>query len=381
MKRTPFYAIHKRCGAIFGDWGGAEVPFKYGDPDGENLSARSEAALFDLSPRGKLRLEGADRVDFVHRMVASDVRALAPGQSQKSMLLSTKGKLIADFTILALEDAYLLDVEPVGLSRLQAALDKYVIADDVRISDVTDAFSLLSVQGPKASEVVASLGAPIAALAPDALVATQLRGAPAIVVATARFGVTGYDVYVALEAAPAIFEDLRARGARLAGFLAHEALRIESGLPRLGADLDEDTLPPEAGLESAISYTKGCYVGQETIARLKYQGHPNRQLVGLTVDAPEPPPRFTAIYSGETGAEKEVGRLTSACWSPSRKAVIGLSVIRRDAAEAGTTLRARLDGGDVKATVERLPFDLGRPTHSRTGAAASTPSRTGPSIR
>ncbi|MBI1849624.1 MAG: aminomethyl transferase family protein, partial [Planctomycetes bacterium] len=246
--------------------------------------------------------------------------------------------------------AFLIDAEPSVAARLPAELEKYVVADDVQIGDESTRFAELSLQGPDAARILGdATGIDVASLEPDAVREHDLLGSAGIVRRADLFGVAGFDVWIATEKTAELFDGLRSRGARPAGFVAWETLRIESGVPRFGADIDEDSLPPEVGLEGAISYTKGCYVGQETIARVKYQGHVNRQLVSVTISTPTPPPRFTAIYADD----REVGRLTSACWSPARQAVIGLAIVRRESSEPGTALHLRLDSGVHVCTVTR----------------------------
>jgi folate-binding protein YgfZ len=352
MRRTPLYSAHKRRGAVFGDWGGFEVAFSFGDADGEALAARRSAALFDVSPRLRLRVDGADRVDFLHRMLTSDVRGLEPGRVQPSLLLTAKGKIVADLLLLRTADAFRIDAEPQAAAHLPAELEKYVIADDVSIADESERFAELSIVGPDAPRIVGeAVGADAAALADGALLERDVAGAPGVVIRRDALGVPEFDVWVAADAAVSLFDALRPRGAKPAGFLAREAVRIESGVPRFGADVDADSLPAEVGLEGAISYTKGCYVGQETIARLKYQGHVNRVLVRVELDATTPPPRFTALFAA--AEEREVGRLTSAAASPSARAIVGLAIVRREFSVPGTPLRARLATGDVRATITR----------------------------
>jgi tRNA-modifying protein YgfZ len=282
------------------------------------------AGIVDRSDRAKFIVRGSDAADFLQGQVSNDVEALAPGSGCYATVLSHKGKLRTDLRILRGDDAFWLDTESIGHAVLEHMLRTYSLGRDVQFEDVTEARALLSLVGPAARERLDA--------APPAEEHAFVTGEHGTYVA-AQLGV---DVIApagtTLDVEPVSEE-------------AAECLRIESGRPRLGYDMDADTIPQEAGInERAVSFTKGCYVGQETVARLHYKGKPNRHLRGLRLS--EPAERGTDILLGE----RVVGRLGSTCVSP-RLGPIALALVRREA-EPGSTVRV----GGAQAEVVDVPF-------------------------
>ena len=295
---------------------------------------RESAGLIDRSDRGKLLLTGAEAAEYLQGQVTNDVESLAPGEGCYATLLTHKGKVIADMRILRADnESLLLDTEPHALPALRRNVDMYSIGRDVQLRDETAARAILSLVGPAART-------PLDAEPPEREHA-WVEGEHGLYVTTDL----GVDVICAAEDAEAVKTAL---GIEPVGLDAAECVRIESGRPRHGPDFDSDTIPQEAGLnERAVSFTKGCYVGQETVARLHYKGKPNRHLRGLRLSEP-----------GQTGdivllGEREVGRLGSTAVSPVH-GPIALALIRREAApEAEVTVG---ESGQ-KAVVAQLPFD------------------------
>jgi folate-binding protein YgfZ len=280
--------------------------------------------LLDRSERAKLMVRGAEAADFLQGQVTNDVERLAPGEGCYAALLTHKGKLRSDLRILRGEDWFWLDTEAIGHAVLAHMLRTYSLGRDVQFEDVTESRSLLSLLGPAAR---ARLDA-----APPADEHSFVTGAHGIYAAT----LLGVDVIcdpgTELEVAPVSEE-------------AAECVRIEAGRPRLGYDMDSETMPQEAGInERAVSFTKGCYVGQETVARLHYKGKPNRHLRGLRLT--EPVERGAEILLGD----RVVGRVGSTCVSP-RLGPIALALLRREA-EPG----ANVTVGGTAAAVAALPF-------------------------
>ena len=283
--------------------------------------AKSAAVVVDRSSRGRLILSGADVADFLQGQVSNDIEALLPGSGCYATLLTAKGKIRCDMRILRGEDWFLLDSEPQALPVLEHMVRVYSIGRDV--SSQRDERGLWSVIGPNAR---AALDNP-----PPAAEHSHTDGELGLYVATD----VGVDVFGERP-------DLPEASAETA-----EILRIESGRPRLGFELGDDVIPQEAGInERAISFTKGCYVGQETVARLFYKGKPNRHLRGLRLS--EPAERGAAIH----GAGRELGRVSSTCISPAF-GPIALALVRREA-QPGDSVQVG-DGGAVAQVVE-LPF-------------------------
>jgi folate-binding protein YgfZ len=293
---------------------------------------REDVGLVDRSDRGKLLLEGSEAAEFLQGQVTNDVEALSPGSGCYAALLTHKGKMRADMRILRGEDWLLVDTEPHGLAPLAKTVQMYSIGRDVQAADVTVERVLVSLVGPKARERLEP--------APPATEHSFVEGPHGLHVATDL----GVDVIAPAAAADAVREAL---GVEPVSLQAAECVRIESGRPRHGVDVDETTIPQEAGLnERAVSFTKGCYVGQETVARLHYRGKPNRALRGLRLSGP--------ARTGDqvVAGDKEVGAVGSACVSPLH-GPIALAVLRREA-QPGDTVSVG-DGG-VTAEVVELPF-------------------------
>jgi tRNA-modifying protein YgfZ len=296
--------------------------------------------LIDRSERGKLALTGPDAHTFLQGQVTNDVEALEPGQGCYAAFLTHKGKMLGDLRILHLGDELLLDTERVALQELFNMIRRYKLGSDVELHKRTIQMGLLSLAGPDARRV-----APADRLGPNEHDNTgaEVAGHPVTLVATD----VGVDVFTQAEHTEAVRAALVATGAEPVSEDAAEVLRIESGRPRYGVDVDDKVIPQEAGLnERAVSFTKGCYVGQETVARLHYRGKPNRHLRGLRLSAP--------AHTGDVLrlGDKEVGRLGSTALSPAH-GPIALALVRREAAP-GDTLR--LQDGDTTAEVVELPF-------------------------
>jgi folate-binding protein YgfZ len=349
--------FHQSAGAVFAEVNGQEVAAHYGDWLAEYAALREGAGVLDLSFRGRLCVLGADAQRFLNGQVTNNVKDLQIGEGCYAALVSAKGRLHSDLNIYRLENEMLLDFEP-GLSASVAQrLEKFVIAEDAQVIDAAAQYGLWSAQGPKAVEVVGSLS-PRFLLPPKAMGWTKVaEAAPGDIYLTSlsRLRGQGLDLFVPADAMKEVAARLLARGGRLCGWQALETARIEAGVPRFGADMDETNLAPEALDTRAISYTKGCYIGQEVIARIRTYGQVAKSLRGLRLagDAPEAPARGAKLFLGD----KEVGSITSAMWSPALRALIALGYVRREANQTGTELEVRTAGGKVPARIVDLPFE------------------------
>jgi folate-binding protein YgfZ len=296
--------------------------------------------LLDRSERGKLALTGSGAKEFLEGQVTNAVESLNPGQGAYAAFLSPKGKMLGDLRVLDLGDELFLDTERSALQELFNMIRRYRIGFDVELHKRTVERGLLSLIGPEARAVAGA----------DDLPAQEHANAPAEVDGTdVRLVATDVGVDLICDAADteALAAALRARGAVDVDEGAAEVVRVEAGRPRYGVDLDETVIPQEAGLnERAVSFTKGCYVGQETVARLYYRGKPNRHLRGLRLSAP-------ASAGGELRlGERVVGKVGTAVVSP-RLGPVALALVRREA-EPGATVTVG-DGGETAEVVE-LPF-------------------------
>lgn len=357
----PLREFHQTLGARFTAVNGAEVVADFEDAPAEHATLRESAGVLDLSFRSRICLTGADRVRFLHGQVTNDVKRLQPGEGCYAALVTAKGKMESDLNIHCLPDELLLDFEPGLTSAITARLEKYTVADDVQVVDVAPHYGLLSVQGPKSETVVRAPGffdsLPAKAfqsvkVADPTLGEIHLMNLP-------RLGADGFDLFVPTDALGAVMDKLMAAakqiGGRACGWTAMETARIEAGIPRFGLDMDETCIPLECGIEDrAVSYSKGCYIGQEVINRIHSIGHVNRELCGfqLSGDLQSLPARGERLYQ----AGKEVGQITSAAASPVLKANIALGFVRREINSPGTELTVGLAGTQGVARIVALPF-------------------------
>jgi len=290
------------------------------------------AGLVDRSGRGKLLLRGSEAAEFLQGQVTNDVEGLEPGEGCYAALLTHKGKLRADMRVLRGEEWIWLDTEPDALEVLEQTARMYGIGRDVQFEDVTATRAILSLIGPAARERLD--------IAPPEDEHSFLEGEHGLCVSTHL----GVDVICDASAATAVRAAL---GIEDASEDAAECLRVEAGRPRLGFDMGGDTLPEEAGInERAVSFTKGCYVGQETVARLHYRGKPNRHLRGLRLPERVEPGAEVSL------GDRAVGTIGSVSDSP-RAGVIALAILRREAEPGETVL---VGDGEVEAEVAALPF-------------------------
>jgi aminomethyltransferase len=357
MKRSVLYPLHQALGATFTTVAEWELPKHFGDPQAEYQALRHGVGLCDLSHRGLVRVTGQDRQRFLHAMVSNDTKSLQPGQGCYATFLNTKGHLIADFIVYAEADAYVLELEPQVVRPFIEAIEFFVISEDVTLHDESGHWGLLALQGPRAAELLAlTLGHEVPELQMYASMPCQLAGHTVRCMRRSHSGELGYQLLAPPAALPDVWQALWAQRetceVRAVGLEMWDVVRIEAGIPVYGRDMTEETLPLEANLEAALSYTKGCYIGQEVIARIEARGHVNRKLVGLLLSGEILPESGAKIVS----PQREVGWITSATYSPARQQNIALGYVRREALAPGTRLAVHTHGLTISATVEALPF-------------------------
>jgi len=317
---------------------------------------RTAAGWFALPDRGVIRVRGADRVRWTNGMVSNDVAWLAPGAASSgchALLLTPQGRIVADLHVLARADELWLELTRDALPDVLKRLERYVIADDVALSDASGELRRFALEGPRAPEILARAAGGEVAIAPDSGVEREFAGASAIACAWGWSGEPAYQLFAPAAAADAIARAFaRAGGDALepGDAEALEVLRIEAGTPAQGAELGEDVLPAEAGLVGrAVSLTKGCYTGQEIVARMESRGSASHRLVGLRFDATDadPPPRGAPV-----AAEGQVvGSVTSSCRS-ALAGPIALGYVRRAHAEPGNEVAV----AERRARIAALPF-------------------------
>jgi len=327
--------------------------------DAQYRQLREECGLLDRSRRGKLLFTGPEAGEYLQGQLTNDIEALEPGEGCYAALLDRKGHMQADMRVLRpsavafpqitgknnsgsdadeAEGAIWIDTEAEGLEATRRHLEMYKIGREVEMADVTAEAAILSLLGPRSAEIA---GAP--PLPEHACEEVSVAGVDCLAAGTGD----GIDLIAPVGEAERLRAALLDAGAAEVGPEAAEILRVEAGVPRFGAEMGTETMPAEAGIvEAAVDFTKGCYIGQETVARLHYKGRPNRLLRGLRLSAPAAP--GSPLFLGE----REVGRVGTACVSPAHGA-IGLAIVRREA-EPGVELAVGEDG--VKARVVDLPF-------------------------
>lgn len=371
---TPLAAAERAEGAEFAEYFGTRLPAQFRDPLAEYRAARECAAVMDTGFRSVFALSGPDRVRYLNAVTSGNLRDLAPGQSALGLLLNAQGHILAELLTLVVEDRLIVLSHAFVRQRTFETLDKFIIMDDATLTDESSQTGTLAVAGPKAAEILREItGIDLGQLPTGGHVAAPMRTAGGAIacriVHRSEFGLPGAELLLAREGLEAAWQALgaavRARGGLPIGYRAMEMLRLEAGIPWYGADFDERQIPQEAGIESThISFTKGCYTGQEIVERVRARGHVNRRLAGLVFGSAEGPKRGTPLFAlaeGGNGTDSakepvEAGHVTSAAFSPTLGKAIGLAYLRREYVAPGTKLFYESDGGNAPAEVIELPL-------------------------
>jgi len=345
---------HRRRGAALVAYHGAEVPSRFSDPGAEYRAVRTAAGLFDFSFRAKFTLNGEHRVRFLHRIISNDVKSLSAGQGIYATLLSSQGRILADLRIYADIDQLWIDTDVDLAAKAMNTLRRYIIGDRVEVQ-FQEVYAV-ALQGPASRDALRR----VIGRDPEGLggemdhQVVEHQGSLLRVVRLSYTGEEGYEVWLEGQALRRFWNAALESGTggdlMPCGTEALETLRIEAGIPRYGPDFGEDTLPLEAGLLNALSFNKGCYIGQEIVERARSRGHVNWKLMGLlfSADATVPGPGQALEVEG-----KPVGEITSACFSPALGRPLALAYIRREVSEPGT--QVCLQNGD-RTEVTSLPF-------------------------
>lgn len=328
----------------------------FGDPRGESLAAVRSAVVIDVSNRARLEMTGPDRQSFLHNFCTNNITALKPGQGCEAFLCNIKGRVIGHIFAWAGTGSLAIESVPGQQEFLKTHLERYHLLEDFSLTDLTETTGELLLTGPLSLERLRSSDLLDHALAfnEHRTVSMELPDGP-VDVSIRRTDMAGPDSYLlvaARERIPALWQRLLAAGAVPAGRSTFEGLRIASGFPVIGVDLTEDNLAPEAGrTERCIVFNKGCYLGQEPIARIHAMGHVNRELRGLRLPPGlSVPPTGTAVLH-PTDSAKEIGRITSSGWSAQYECAVALSLLRVPFQKPGTSVVVALPEGPVTATV------------------------------
>jgi len=368
IKESPLAEVYRQLDTRLDNYHGVALPRRFSDARTEHRAARQAGGLFDFSFRARLAVKGPDRTSFLHNMLSNDVKRLAPGEGTYATLLDLKGHILADPRVYCTDEFLIVDTDADLVEKVRQHLDRFILMDDVELEPLP--LRALAIQGPKSREwleTVLGFHTPLPAEFRHATTTTS-TGAVRVVRATST-GDEGYELWAGAETVKNLWQAAMVAapvtGIRPCGTEALETLRIEAGIPRYGAELDEGTLPLEAGLFNALSFSKGCYPGQEIIERARSRGHVNWQLVGLVVDGQTPPARGEKLLR----EGKEVGEVTSAGFCPTLGPnggldggptggpdggrILALAYVRREATAPGTRLTLA-SGAPVE--VQELPF-------------------------
>jgi folate-binding protein YgfZ len=385
-RRSPLDEAHRRAGAFVREQDGCLVPAHYGDAGAEYEAVRrgDGAGLFDLSSRGRVEVSGGEAVQFLNGMLTNDVARLGEGEWMSAAFPNPQGRLVAAARVFRTSEGFILDTEAATSERVFKALERFTLAGDFRVRRLTEETATLSVQGARAREFVrAVLGEEASKAARGRFTVVPFQGAQVASVRATHTAEDGFDLFVSASDAESLWRALAEAGARPAGSDALEVLRVEAGVPRYGVDASESNVVTEVLDEAeVVSYTKGCYTGQEIIARIHWRGHVAKKLAGLLLerDAEAPSGGEAGVPSGveagaqsdgeaETaqgaslrapGAGREVGRITSEVFSPRLDARVALAVVKYDYLQPGTELRVFAGEREVcAARVSELPLVRG----------------------
>lgn len=329
-QKLSLFEHEQKLGAHFVERDGVLVPRDYGDVHAEYAALRDQAGLVDLAHFGVLRVLGRDRIAWLHKLTTANVQSITESAGTYALLLNAKGHVVADFILLMRreQDGVLLYTTRNAIEKLVANLRRAIFREQVALENVGGSVAIFSVQGLQAAQGVADLLGPLPALQPFQSAETD----HGLVVRHPRAGGDGFDLLVPREQAVEVWNVLVGQGIRPAGLDALNTARIEAGVAWYADDFDETMLAPEARLDRYIAENKGCYTGQEVIARIKNLGHVNRLLTRFQVQEEAIPERGDRIFV----EDREVGWVTSAVYSYARQAPLAFGYIRREFAGAGT---------------------------------------------
>ena len=328
------------------EYGGAQTPAVFSSPREEWAALRSGCGVFDLGWRAKLVVTGRDRIRWLNGMVSNNIRELAPGHGVYSFLLNAQGHILGDMYVFNRGESFLIDTDRAQAEKLTQLLKKYIIMDQVVLSEAAPSqITAMGVEGPQSKEVLQQAGFEPSELQPWEVEDRMWNDVAISLVRTLQ---GGFMIWMPPEHASAMWEALTGAGARPVGAEALEMWRIAAGIPRYGVDIRERDLPQETAQEQALNFSKGCYIGQEIVERIRSRGAVHRRFTGFSFAGQAPVPGTKIEHGG-----REVGEITSVTMLPSGKA-IGLGYLRREAGGPGTTIEV----GGLRATVSELPFSI-----------------------
>jgi folate-binding protein YgfZ len=347
MPTTPLHDRLLAAGARLGDYLGVETAAGFGDPRREYAELRSGAGMYDLGWRAKIAATGADRVRWMNGMVTNNIRDLAPGQGNYNFLLNAQGRILGDMYVYHRGDYLLLDTAQWQAPTLLEVMNRFIIMDEVELTDIGDKLTSLAVQGPRAREVLRDAGFDFRDVEPLEVQDIAWNDVGLSITRMASDISSTYEIWLSPANAGALWDALLRGGAKPVGTEALEMFRLAAGIPRYGQDISERYLPQETDQQQALNFKKGCYIGQEIVERIHARALLHRKLTGLEIEGPPPKPGAKIQQDG-----KDVGEITSAVAVPGNNGerTLALGYLRLEAASAELSV----DGARVRA--RQLPY-------------------------
>jgi len=349
--QTPLIEEHRSAGAKLAEFSGCALPAEFAGFESEYRAARESVALFDTNWHAMVSFAGPDRTRYLNAILTNNIQALTEGQGVRALLLNAQGHILAEFEVYALAAKLLTFSHASVRERTVRTLDKYIIMDDVELEDTTDQEGSFAIEGPRAAVIVEQACRVALEDMPEmAIRDVTIERMPCRLLRRSHWGQPGAEFIAKREWLPLLWQKLlagvRARGGEPVGMSALNALRLEAQAPWFPADFNDTVIPQEAGLEAThISFTKGCYTGQEIVERVRSRGHVNRKRVNLRFSTSSSPPIGAKVRAN--GAD--VGAITSSAFSPAAGRAIGMAYVRREHNAPGSALQ--LEGGTTTATV------------------------------
>lgn len=355
--KTPLYESEKELGARFGDSYGWEMAQFYSNQLEEHRQVRGAVGLIDLSYYGAIKVGGKEAVQFLNGLVTNDVKSLSKGEGMRAAFLTGHGKVRALCRVLGLEDEYLIINDPQTHDKVFKYIFPFSYAGDFKVEDVSDKYRTLSVQGPKSGLVMKEICfEPVPSLEESAWAGNTIAGQQVLVSRASHTGEIGFDILVPASGLKDVWDFILLKGSfhsiAPVGMQALESLRIEAGIPVYGIDADENNMMLELGIADAVSFTKGCYTGQEAVAMATYRGHVSKRLSGLAVAGGVVPERGDKVLKDA----KEIGHITSSLKSETLGGVIALGYIKYGFFDSGNEVEVETKGERLPAKVVELPF-------------------------
>jgi folate-binding protein YgfZ len=345
---TPLIEQHRAAGAPLAEFAGCLLPERFSDEREEYRAARESAGLFDTNWQAIFQVSGRDAVRYLHAITSNNIKELAEGYGVPALLLNPQGHILAELEIYALKEKLLVLSHAAFRERTFATLKKYILGSQVKLEDLTSELGSMGIEGPQAHTVVAeATGLALSGFSELAIAEVEIEGVPCQLIRRSHFGGEGAEIIAPRQHLGLLWTNLRAsvhaqHGLPI-GMKALNALRLEAGIPWFPLDFNDTAIPHEAVLEGThISFSKGCYTGQEIVERVRSRGQVNRKRVSLKFSTPEAPAAGTKLRVGGT----EIGYVTSSAFSPAQSTAIGMGYLRREHNAVGSIVE--FDGGTAE---------------------------------